>query len=42
MEIYFDNKRSLELDLEDKEMTMEGLIDVLKKNHLREKEEMFV
>jgi hypothetical protein len=30
------------LDLGDKEMTMEELIDDLKTNHLREKEEMFV
>ena len=42
MEIYFDNKKSLELDIGDKDITMEGLIDDLKRNHLREKEEMFV
>ena len=40
--MYFDNKKTLDLDLGDKDITMEGLIDDLKKNHLREKEEMFV
>jgi hypothetical protein len=40
--MYFDNKKTLELDLGDKEITMEGLIEHLKRNNLREKEEMFV
>jgi hypothetical protein len=40
--LYFDNKKTIELDLGEREMTMEGLIDHLKKVHLREKEEMFV
>jgi hypothetical protein len=40
--MYFDNKKTLELDLDDKEITMEGLIEHLKRNNLREKEEMFV
>jgi hypothetical protein len=33
----------LNLEIEDaKDMTMEGLIDYLKRNHLKDKEEMFV
>ena len=42
MELLFDNKRNIEVNLDDKEMTMVQFIDYLKKNYLKEKEEMFV
>ena len=38
----FEGKKHLELDLGDTEMTMEKLIESIKKNNLKEKEEMFV
>lgn len=38
----FDNQKTLNLTLEDKDMTMGELIDHLKRNHLKDKEEMFV
>jgi ubiquitin related modifier 1 len=42
MELLFDNKRQLDIELEDKDYTMAQFIDYLKKNYLKEKEEMFV
>jgi ubiquitin related modifier 1 len=42
MELLFDNKKQIEVTLDDKEMTMVQFIDYLKKNHLKDKEEMFV
>ena len=38
----FDDKKSIELNLDNNEMTMAGLIDHLRRNHLKDKEEMFV
>lgn len=38
----FDNKRQLEVELDDKDLTMAQFIEYLKKNYLKEKEEMFV
>lgn len=38
----FDGKKHLDLDLGDKETSMGELIENIKKNHLKEKEEMFV
>ncbi len=41
----FDGKKALSLELSPEiaqDLTMEKLIDYLKKNHLRDKEEMFV
>ena len=38
----FEGKKHLELDLGDKEMNMQQLIEEIKKTHLKEKEEMFV
>lgn len=40
--MYFENKKLLEVDVGDKELTMEDFIDHLKRNYLKEKEEMFV
>lgn len=42
MELLFDNKRQIEVTLDDKDFTMAQLIDHLKRNYLKEKEEMFV
>ena len=38
----FDNQKQLHLDLPESVATLEQLIDHLRRNHLREKEEMFV
>lgn len=39
----FDGLKKIEADIPDAgELTMEGVIDHLKKNHLKDKEEMFV
>ena len=38
----FDNQKTLNLELQDETLTIERLIDILKKEHLREKPEMFV
>mgnify|MGYP002079099641 CR=1 FL=1 len=42
LELLFENQKHLELDLGDSTMTMGQLIDHIKRNHLKEKEEMFV
>ena len=38
----FEGKKHLQLDLPEDVTTLEGLIDHLRKVHLKEKEEMFV
>lgn len=38
----FENKKQIDVTLDDKDITMAQFIDYLKKNHLKEKEEMFV
>ena len=41
----FEGKKRIDLDLQltdDKPLTMLNLIDILRRNHLKEKEEMFV
>jgi hypothetical protein len=38
----FDGHKRIELEMADSELTLEQLIDHLKRNHLRDKEEMFV
>jgi ubiquitin related modifier 1 len=42
LETLFDGKKSVVADLEGKSGTLESLIDVLRRDHLRDKEEMFV
>lgn len=38
----FENKKHIEVNLDEAEISMGQFIDYLKKNHLKEKEEMFV
>ena len=38
----FESKKIIELEFDETEVSLEYLIDVLKKQHLKEKEEMFV
>jgi ubiquitin related modifier 1 len=38
----FDNLKQISVDLPESANTMEGLIDHLRRNHLKDKEEMFV
>jgi ubiquitin related modifier 1 len=38
----FDNQKTLNIELQEESVTIERLIDILKKEHLREKPEMFV
>ena len=43
MELLFEGKKKLNLEVADAgDVTMEWLIDHLKRNYLRDKEEMFV
>lgn len=38
----FEGQKRLDLDIQNEDISMEWLIDYLKKNHLKDKEEMFV
>jgi hypothetical protein len=38
----FEGHKQIDLDLPDSELSLENLIEHLKKHHLKEKEEMFV
>lgn len=38
----FEGKKQIDVELPESVTTMEGLIDHLKRNHLKDKEEMFV
>ena len=38
----FENKKQIDVELDTKDITMLQFIEYLKKNHLKEKEEMFV
>lgn len=38
----FNNKKRIDVELPEKEISLEALIDYLRRNHLAEKEEMFV
>ena len=45
LELMFDNKKNIELDMEkkdDKDILLEDVIQELKTNHLKDKEELFV
>lgn len=38
----FDNQKTISIEVPESVTTLEGFIDLLKKHHLREKEEMFI
>ena len=42
LELLFDGAKAIEVDLPDETVTMEGLINNIKRYHLKEKEEMFI
>jgi len=44
MELLFDNQKEIQIELAegDDKLLLENLIDELRKNHLKEKEEMFI
>ncbi len=42
LELIFDNLKAITVELPETNTTMDGLIDHLRRHHLREKEEMFI
>ncbi len=42
LELLFDNQKKLDIVVEDSEFTVYNLIEYMRKNCLKEKEEMFV
>jgi ubiquitin related modifier 1 len=42
LELMFENQKTLNVELAEEQVTVERLIDILKKDYLKEKPEMFV
>ena len=42
IELMFDNKKNLEVELQGEKPTLQDLIEELRTNHLKDKEEMFI